>query len=66
MLRKSEEPLKKVTLNLYAADVERIRQIHPNQPLTYLRKLLRAHLVRVERSIEAGGTDLANEISLTD
>lgn len=64
MIRKSEEPLKKVTLNLFAKDIERLQQLYPQKHSTYLRKLLRAHLTRVEQNIAEGGTSLASEITL--
>lgn len=63
-IKKSKEPLTKVTLNLFTKDVERLKQLHSEKHTTYLRQLLRAHLARVDASIASGGTDLAKEINL--
>ena len=58
----SPEPLIKVTLNLFKADVDRLRELQPRNHTTYLRNLLRAHLNRLTIALERSGGDLSGEI----
>lgn len=47
--RKSPEPLKKVTLNLYERDVERMEALYPKAGYTVaVRELVRTHVMRVD------------------
>lgn len=66
VLRNSPEPLTKVTLNLFAADVERLKARFPDRHSTYLRHLLRAHLRRQDAEVSAGAAELADEIDIDD
>jgi len=63
-LRKSEEPLTKVTLNLFARDVERLNELYTRRYTTYIRHLVRAHLTRSDAALAATGAKLASEIDL--
>lgn len=65
-LRKSIEPLTKVTLNLFASDVERLNELYTRKYTTYIRFLVRAHLTRSDANLAAQGAALASEIDLED
>lgn len=65
-LRKSVEPLTKVTLNLFASDVERLNELYTRRYTTYIRHLVRAHLTRSDATLAAAGSALSSEIDLDD
>lgn len=44
MRRASDEPLRKVTLDLYAKDMDELRRVHGYGVAGVVRKLIRAHL----------------------
>lgn len=51
---KSEIELKKHTLNLFAGDFSRLDELHPDiGASTIIRKLIRAHIKKVEARLEA-------------
>ena len=65
-LRRSNEPLTKVTLNLFTRDVERLNELYTRQYTTYIRHLVRAHLTRSDAALASAGANLSAEIDLDD
>jgi hypothetical protein len=56
--RKEIEPLKKITLNVYARDWERMGILYPKVgPSAATRQLLRAHVMRVQAKAAAQTDD---------
>jgi hypothetical protein len=51
---KSDEPLTKITLDLYTRDVQRLKDLHGYGYSTVVRRLVRAHL----RAVDAAATKI--------
>jgi hypothetical protein len=49
---KSDEPLTKITLDLYTRDVQRLKDLHGYGYSTVVRRLVRAHLRAVDEKIK--------------
>lgn len=60
-LRSESEPLKAVLVRLFASDVARLKEMYPSRHTTFLRYLLRNHLLRMDASITKSLDDLEEE-----
>ena len=55
-VRNATEPLVKVTLNLYRSDYEGLKELYPASYSTFLRYLLRNHLIRHKQKMNEAAT----------
>lgn len=63
--RRSSEPLVKVTLNLFAADYERLGELYQEMDkATVIRLILRNHVQRVTEKVAKATETLAPEIDI--
>lgn len=59
MPKKSEAGLQKHTLNLYAGDMEKLRELFPGQePTVLVRRIIRSTIENIENSAEPPQLDL--------
>lgn len=66
-VRRESEPLKKITMNIFAHDQERMVEVYGALGYTVaIRNLVRAHLSRIDRKIAEGGEALMNEIDMEE
>ncbi len=57
-VRRAQEPLLRVNLNLFESDYIRLKQMYPNNYSTYLRSLLRNHLNKISEQAAAASDEL--------
>lgn len=65
--RKSGEPLKKITTNVFESDWRRLGEIYVDVGASLaLRQILRNHLATLEAKLTRAREDLAHEIDIDD
>lgn len=62
--KRSQEPLTKITLNIFTSDYDRLHYLYNDNFSRFIRHLIRAHLTRTDAAIAAEGEKLVNEINI--